>query len=75
MEFFRQEYWNGLPFSSPGNLLDPGIEPESFTVSCIARRILYHCTTWEVFPVDDFKILSPALTSCLNSPLIFPIAL
>ena len=29
MEFSRQEYWSGLPFSSPGNLPDPGIEPES----------------------------------------------
>ena len=24
--FSRQEYWNGLPFPSPGDLLDPGIE-------------------------------------------------
>ena len=29
MEFSRQEYWSGLPFSSPGDLLDPGIEPVS----------------------------------------------
>ena len=29
MEFSRQEYWTGLPFTSPGNLPDPGIEPES----------------------------------------------
>ena len=27
MGFARQEYWNGLPFSSPGDLPDPGIEP------------------------------------------------
>ena len=27
MEFSRQEYWNGLPFASPGNLPDPEIEP------------------------------------------------
>ena len=26
MEFSRQEYWRGLPFSSPGDLPDPGIE-------------------------------------------------
>ena len=26
MGFSRQEYWNGLPFPSPGNLPDPGIE-------------------------------------------------
>ena len=25
----RQEYWNGLPFPSPGDLPDPGIEPVS----------------------------------------------
>ena len=25
MEFFRQEYWSGLPFPFPGDLLDPGI--------------------------------------------------
>ena len=26
MEFLRQEYWSGLPFPSPGDLQDPGIE-------------------------------------------------
>ena len=26
MEFSRQEYWSGLPFPPPGDLLDPGIE-------------------------------------------------
>ena len=25
--FSRQEYWNGLPFPSPGDLSDPGIKP------------------------------------------------
>ena len=25
----RQGYWSGLPFLSPGDLPDPGIEPES----------------------------------------------
>ena len=25
----RQEYWSGLPFPSPGDLPDPGIEPRS----------------------------------------------
>ena len=27
--FPRQEYWSGLPFTSPGDLPDPGIEPAS----------------------------------------------
>ena len=29
MGFSRQECWSGLPFPSPGNLPDPGIEPRS----------------------------------------------
>ena len=29
MEFSRQEYWSELPFSPPGDLPDPGIEPTS----------------------------------------------
>ena len=29
IEFSRQEYWSGLPFPSPGDLPDPGIEPRS----------------------------------------------
>ena len=29
IRFSRQEYWSGLPFPSPGDLPDPGIEPES----------------------------------------------
>ena len=29
MEFSRQEYWNGLPFPSPGDLLYPGTKPRT----------------------------------------------
>ena len=32
MGFSRQGYWSGLPFSPPGNLPDPGIEPGSPTL-------------------------------------------
>ena len=28
----QQEYWSGLPFPSPGDLPDPGIEPQSPTL-------------------------------------------
>ena len=27
--FSRQEYWSGLPFPSPGDIPNPGIEPGS----------------------------------------------
>ena len=29
MRFSRQGYWSGLPFPSPGDLPNPGIEPRS----------------------------------------------
>ena len=32
MGFSRREYWSGLPFPSPGDLPDPGIEPGSPTL-------------------------------------------
>ena len=37
MKFSRQEYWSGLPFPSPGDLPDPGIEPRSPT----SQQMLY----------------------------------
>ena len=36
MEFSREEYWSGLPFPSPGDLPDPGIEPGSPTLEADA---------------------------------------
>ena len=32
MGFSRQEYWSRLPFPSPGDLSNPGIEPRSPTL-------------------------------------------
>ena len=32
MGFFKQEYFSGLPFASPGDLPDPGIEPATPTL-------------------------------------------
>ena len=29
VQFLRHEYWSGLPFPSPGDLPDPGMEPKS----------------------------------------------
>ena len=31
--FLRQEYWNGLPFPSPGDLPDPAIKPTSLALA------------------------------------------
>ena len=36
MGFSRKEYWTGLPFPSPGDLPDPGIEPTSLMSPAMA---------------------------------------
>ena len=36
MEFFRQKYWSELPFPSPGDLPDSGIEHASLLFSALA---------------------------------------
>ena len=36
MGFSRQEYWSGLPFPSPGDLPNPGVEPRSPTLQADA---------------------------------------
>ena len=36
MDSFRQEYWSGLPFPSPGDLPNPGIELGSPTLQADA---------------------------------------
>ena len=48
MEFARQEYWSGLPFSSPGDLLDPGIELASLRSPALAGGFFTISATWQI---------------------------
>ena len=41
MGFSRQENWNGLPYTPPGHLPNPGIKTCDSSVSCIGRQVLY----------------------------------
>jgi len=45
MGFSRQEYWTGLPFPSPGNLPDPGIE-DRFPALKIWKIAYFNSNTW-----------------------------
>ena len=45
MGFSRQEYWTGLPFPPPGDLLDPGNKPEFLTSHALAGRFFTTSTT------------------------------
>ena len=47
MEFSRQEYWNGLPFPSPGDLPNPGTEPMSPVSPALAGVFFATTATWE----------------------------
>ena len=38
MRFFRQEYWSGLPFPTPGDLPDPGMEPMCLVSPALAGK-------------------------------------
>ena len=44
-EFFRQEYWIGLSFPTPGDLPEPGIKPESLVFPALAGRFFTNCIT------------------------------
>ena len=48
IEFSRQEYWSGLPFPSPGDLPDPGIESTSLMSPALADGFFTTSATWEV---------------------------
>ena len=57
MRFSGQEYWSGLPFPSPGDLPDPGIEPagspaleaDALTSEPPAKPIYLKCTPFDQF--------------------------
>ena len=50
MEFSKQGYWSRLPFPSPGDLPDPGIEPTSLVSPALAGRFF---TIWATRAVPD----------------------
>ena len=47
MEFSRQEYCSGLPFSTPGDLPDPGIEPVSLMSPALTGEFFTTGAIWE----------------------------
>ena len=61
MGFSRQEYCNGLPFPSPGDLSDPRVEPGS----PVCRQTLYHLNYQERSELLGIIIFSSVL-SCFR---------
>ena len=46
MGFSQQGYWSGVPCPSPGDLLDPGIEPTSLTPPALVGGFFTTSATW-----------------------------
>ena len=73
MEFSRQEYWSELPFPSPPDLPDPGIEPrspafqaDSLPAELQGKPVRTLILLWELRPLDLItfpKSLSPNTTT------------
>ena len=61
MGSYRQEYWSGLPFPSPGNLPNPGIKP----VSPVSSTLQVHSLPAEL---SGKPILSVTLSLILITP-------
>ena len=59
--FFRQEYWSGLPFPTPGGLPDPGIEPTSLVSPALADGF------FTTVPPEKVFYISGALLNCIFS--------
>ena len=47
MEFSRQEHQSKLPFPTPGDLPDPGVEPMTLASPALAGRFFTTSATWE----------------------------
>ena len=61
MEFSRQEYWSGLPFPTPGDIPDLGIEPTSPVYPALASRFFTTEPPGKALASTDLFIVSVGL--------------
>ena len=54
--FSRQEHQSGLPHPPPGDLPDPGMEPESLRSPTMAGRFFTTSATWEICSLEEQDI-------------------
>ena len=56
MEFPRQEYWSGVPFSTPGYPPNSGIEPVSLMSPELAGRFFTTVPPGKIIGKDEFSL-------------------
>ena len=72
MEFFRQEYWSGVPFPTPGDLFNSGVEPMSLASPALAGGFFTTSPTWEAL-LDHMGIIFSFLRSPhMAAPIYIP---
>ena len=71
MRFPRQKYWNGLPFSSPGDLPDPGMDPTSSVLQANSLP-LSHQGSPKKYTVGSNKISTQ--DPCFTRPVLQPLS-
>ena len=72
MGFSRQKYWSGMPFPTPGDLPNPGVEPRSPVPPALAGRSFTTSAAWEAHvPVCTHTI---EYYSSIKKNVIMPVA-
>ena len=66
MEFSRQEYWSGLPFPSPGDLPDTGIELVAFLSPALASRFFTISATCTEFRTKQTAVFHLPNSTCFE---------
>ena len=67
--FSKQEYCSGLPFPSPGDLPDPGIEPTYLMYPSLAVMFFTTSATWEaqyMFWIEEWMAIGYINTQYMN---------
>ena len=67
MEFSKQEYWNGLPIPTPGDLPNPGTEPTSLMSPALASEFFTTSDTREAPRAEYASLTIPAAQGRLHS--------
>ena len=70
----KQEYWSGLPFSPPGDLPDPGTEPEFLVSPAVAGRFFISAPSGKPYKSCSWCLLFLFAENPLPQNFPFPIS-
>ena len=73
IEFSRKEYWSGLPFSSPGDLPNPGIKPRSPVLPADSLLSELPGKPHSVAKYSEFIVFLVNIPGCWVKIFLFPV--